>query len=209
MDHAAPRGSLRADAGAPATGWMPDRARGRTAAGAVVLALDVSGSMHGHLLRQAQHGSERFLREATEGGYLAGLLLWSGDVEGESAPAAEPDPALRLLATATAGGMTDVVPCLERAHALLAAAPARDRVLAIFCDGDLGPLEPAQQAAARLTDAGIRILTCGLGRRSAESLAAISTEEEDVVRTASPSSIGLSIARMTSGLHLVDGPDRP
>lgn len=83
---------------------------------------------------------------------------------------------------------------------MLMARPAADRVLAIFGDGDLGPVDAAKRAASLLTADGIRIITCGLGMASAEMLAVISDERDSTARMADSGGIADAIAGMTSGL---------
>ena len=74
--------------------------------GAVVLALDVSGSMHGDRIANAAKGCQRFIDEAVAGGYQVGLILWHHDVEGYVAPAIDPKGAHGLLKRAVAAGGT-------------------------------------------------------------------------------------------------------
>ncbi|EJG14304.1 hypothetical protein HMPREF1136_0442 [Actinomyces sp. ICM47] len=85
---------------------------------------------------------------------------------------------------------------------MLLDARASDMVLAVFGDGDLGDPFEASRVAAKLTADGIRILTCGLGQSSAESLAIISTETS-TTRVAETSTIADSIADMARGLRFL------
>jgi len=177
--------------------------------GSVILALDVSGSMGSNdagvgrntqRLSQAVLGCKAFVREAVEARYEVGLILWDHGVVGSVAPDPSPAGALRLLDAAVVSGGTDVLPCLNLAHSILLSDPRNDMVVAIFGDGDLGDLSAAKAKAAELAADNIRIITCGLGDSSAETLAEISTEKSEVPRTASNDSIVESIASMAKGL---------
>ena len=122
--------------------------------GSVILALDVSGSMYGERLAEAKTGCARFIDEAVEDGYSVGMLLWDHDVVGRSPLERSPRSARELLDSAQVRGNNDIVPCLAEAHKMLMERPAGDRVLAIFGDGDLGPVDAAKRAASLLTVAG-------------------------------------------------------
>lgn len=180
----------------------------RLFSGAVVLALDVSGSMEIHdagpdhdvqRLAQAVQGCCAFVTEAVDAHYAVGVILWNHDVMGSVPPASDPQAALTLLAGAVTNGGNDAVPFLELAHRMLLRTGSSDMVVAIFGDGDLGDPGAASTKAHELADDGIRILTCGLGEHSAETLAAISTEAS-APRVAASDSIAESIASMARGL---------
>lgn len=168
--------------------------------GAVILALDVSGSMSGSRLEQARRGCGRFIDEAVEDNYSVGVILWDHDVNAFTPPDPSPKNARAMIASATAGGGTNIVPCLQRAHAALLADAAGDRVLAIFGDGDLGNRRAAIETAELLKADGIRIMTCGLGEASAAQLDEISTEASKAPRTATSTTISDLIAAMARGL---------
>ncbi|MGV1004576.1 MAG: vWA domain-containing protein [Candidatus Nanopelagicales bacterium] len=167
--------------------------------GAVVLALDVSGSMSGGRITKAVTGCRRFIDEAAEAGYQVGLILWNHGVEGSTPPESSPEAAHSLLSRAFAAGGTDVVPCLTKAHKQLMAMDVGDRVVAIFGDGDLGNRTAAERKAEELIKDDIRILTCGLGEGSAQELAVISTERT-APRTATSENLADAIASMAQGL---------
>lgn len=167
--------------------------------GAVVLALDVSGSMQGDRIAKAVTGCLRFVDEAVAGGYQVGVILWHHGVEDHVAPAMDPGAAHGLLKRAAAAGGNDAVPFLALAHLELMAIDAGDRVVAIFGDGDLGDRHRAETKAAELVRDNIRILTCGLGEGTARELATISTETA-VPRVATPETLADSIAEMAQGL---------
>ncbi|MFT4188843.1 MAG: VWA domain-containing protein [Aeromicrobium sp.] len=169
--------------------------------GAVVLALDVSGSMSGDRIRKAVEGCHRFVEEAADAGYSVGVILWHHGIEDDVAPSSDPRAARGLLDRARASGGNKAVPFLTKAHEQLMALDVGDRVVAIFGDGDLGPQAAAERKAAELVADGIRILTCGLGEGSARELATISTEEA-APRTATNDTLADSIASMAQGLTL-------
>jgi Mg-chelatase subunit ChlD len=168
--------------------------------GAVILALDVSGSMQGDRIGKAVQGCQRFIDEAVDAGYRVGLILWHHDVAADVPPEADPKAARRLLERAAdSSGGTNVLACLDLAHRQLMATDAGDKVLAIFGDGDLGNRQAAEDRAAHLIRDDIRILTCGLGEGSAQELASISTEKT-APRTATSENLAESIASMARGL---------
>jgi Mg-chelatase subunit ChlD len=167
--------------------------------GAVVLALDVSGSMHGDRLKKAVKGCERFIDEAVDAGYQVGVILWHHGIEGSTPPTVSPKEAHSLLSRAVAAGGNDAVPFLALAHQQLMELDVGDRVVAIFGDGDLGNRGTAESKAAELVSDNIRILTCGLGEGSAHELATISTERA-APRIATSENLADSIASMAQGL---------
>lgn len=167
--------------------------------GAVVLALDVSGSMEGDRIVKAITGCRRFIDDAVAGGYQVGVILWHHDVENTVDPTIDPNPAHGLLQRAVAAGGNNAVPFLSLAHRQLMALNVGDRVVAIFGDGDLGDRRLAEEKAGELINDNIRILTCGLGDGSARELAAISTETS-APRMATSENLADSIASMAQGL---------
>lgn len=187
----------------PVTEFLPGPNLARLKAsfsGAVILALDVSGSMSGGRLEQAKQGCRRFIDEAAEENYAVGVILWHHDVSALTPPETSPVKARQMINSATASGGNDIVPCLREAHAALMQMPAGDRVVAIFGDGDLGNPQTAKAAAAELQADGIRIITCGLGDASAAQLDVISTEISEAPRSATSDAIADSIASMARGL---------
>lgn len=168
--------------------------------GAVVLCIDVSGSMSGSPLGQAIVGSKLFVAEALQNHYDAGVLLWDTGIQAAVAPTSDRSVLDAALQAARAGGGTNVLPALLRAEQLLEGRSG-DRVIAIFGDGDLGDASGALREATRLAGLGIRVITCGLGDASAEQLGAISTETADGPRVAQSGGIAEAIAGMASGLR--------
>ncbi len=167
--------------------------------GAVVLALDVSGSMQGDRLVKAVAGCHAFIEEAIESGYQVGVILWHHDVEDAVRPQSDAADAHALIRRAFAAGGNSAVPFLTLAHQQLMALDVGDRVVAIFGDGDLGDRALAERKATELINDNIRILTCGLGESSARELASISTEDS-APRTAAADNLAESIASMAQGL---------
>lgn len=188
----------------PVTEFMPGPNLGRLQAslsGAVILALDISGSMAGSRIEEAKKGARRFIEEATAGGYSVGVILWSHLVDAVSPIEKSPRRALAMIDAASIGGGNDIVPTLREAHVALMAQLAADRVVAIFGDGDLGSESAAVSASRPLIADDIRIITCGLGGASATALDVISTENTETPRSAaSESEITDSIAAMAQGL---------
>lgn len=169
--------------------------------GFVVLCLDVSYSMEGSPLEQAVQGSRRFVDEALRASYSVAVVLWNDGIADATGLTRDPAVLDRCLRAARVGGGTDVVPALGSARALLGGHRG-DRVVAIFGDGDLGNERGARSAADAMGAEGIRIITCGLGEASAESLGTISTESvAGRPRMASTGSISDSIAGMATGLR--------
>ncbi|PPF43815.1 hypothetical protein C5B85_11740 [Pseudoclavibacter sp. AY1F1] len=151
--------------------------------GAVVLMLDVSGSMRmksaGRTnLERAVSGCERFIEEAIAGDYDVGLILWNQAVAAQVSPTGDGRAARKLLSRASGyTGGNDVVPGLELAESMLFDLDVKDRVIAVFGDGDLGPhAAHARTLSGRVGSRGIRILTLGLGDTSAAEMAGIETE---------------------------------
>ncbi|KTR87523.1 hypothetical protein NS220_17695 [Microbacterium testaceum] len=175
--------------------------------GAVVLLLDVSGSMtytdgDGVTnLERAVRGCESFIDEAIDGGYQTGLVLWSHDVQATAAPSFDPSTArARLAAAGGYGGGTNVFPALAEAGRMLMQLDVDDRVIAVFGDGDLGPREREAVALSRsLAAQGVRIITLGLGSQSAEALSVIATDETPTA-TASSTTLSSDIHRMAVGI---------
>ncbi len=169
--------------------------------GSVVLSLDVSGSMSGPPLTQAVAGCRRFIDEALKAVYDVAVLFWDIRVVGHTALTRDGGELHMFLDRASSGGGTNVVPALGAAHRLLADRRG-DRVVAIFGDGDLGDAAGARAKSDVMRAENIRIITCGLGLASAESLDVISTEATGAgPRVADATDIADSIAGMAGGLR--------
>lgn len=168
--------------------------------GAVILCLDVSGSMHGSPLTQAIKGSRRFISEALDGHYQVGVVFWHHDIA-DSFPLTRDRKALfNFLARASVSGGNNIVPTLLHCERELDRRVG-DLVIAIFGDGDLGNPTAAKTEGARLTAKNIRIITCGVGQASATELGAISSEIPDAgPRAAQVGGIAEAIAGMAATL---------
>jgi uncharacterized protein with von Willebrand factor type A (vWA) domain len=173
--------------------------------GSVLLCLDVSASMCGHPLSQAIEGCVRFVDEAFTAHYEVGVILWDTGVVGEQAITRNHGAVLRFLRAAQCHGGTNIVPALLLADKRLRGRRG-DLVAAIFGDGDLGDQNGAMRQSEVMRSHNIRIITCGLGLRSAQSLDVISTEENHAPRAAAPDTIADSIAGMATGLRRHQGP---
>lgn len=171
--------------------------------GAVVFCLDVSGSMAGARLEQAVEGVLRFLAEARAAGYAVAGVRWHHAVEDWTPLGTDGNVVDALFRGASAGGGTSLAPALERSEQILRGRSG-DRVVAVFGDGELGDRGLALAAAAGLREQGIRVLTCGLGERTAQELAEFSTEPA-TVRVAAQEGIADAIAAMASALRRPGG----
>jgi Mg-chelatase subunit ChlD len=165
--------------------------------GRVLLCIDVSGSMMGTPLAQAVAGGRKLISEAVAAGYQVGLILWHHGVDAYVPLDPEPGAVEAALAAAHSHGGNDILPTLRIGIRDLGGHTG-DRVMAIFGDGDIGPVPPAQQAAKEAAALGIRIIVRGLGEHAARQLRHIATEadEDTMVRSASEVSAGIaSMAR--------------
>ena len=148
--------------------------------GKVLLCIDVSGSMASRAglhsrLDEAKRGARQFVDEALAAHYRVGLVLWHHGIEAFVPLSADAGRLGKVLRSAGADGGNDIVPTLELGIREMGALTG-DRVIAVFGDGDLGPAGPALSAAREVARHGIRIVTRGLGRASAEELAKIETD---------------------------------
>ncbi|GAB3408061.1 vWA domain-containing protein [Flindersiella endophytica] len=151
--------------------------------GKVFLCIDVSGSMSTtdagrSRLDHAVAGARQFVQEAHGAGYDVGLILWDTGIHRFVPLSSTPEPVLDALDAADIGGGTNVTPALRKGTHELGSLTG-DRVLAIFGDGDLGPVEPALAAARDAAAQGIRIVVRGLGEASARSLSRLATDATD------------------------------
>lgn len=177
------------------------------AGGYVVLCVDVSSSMnsradtHRSRIEAALAGALGFVDEARAAQYQVGLVLWNHEVVRQVTPSADPKPVVEALRSARAGGGTNITPTLRLGVQTL--GPLRgDRVLAIFGDGDLGPIESALAAAEDARRVGIRIVVRGLGQRAAAQLERIATDEDPDSTVQEGSDIEQSIISMARGIAI-------
>ena len=168
--------------------------------GKVILCIDVSSSMSGSSLTEAVRGAREFVAQAVAARYRVGLILWNTSVAMSVPLSAAPGPVRAGLDKASAGGGTDVTPALRAGTAAL--GPLRgDRVLAVFGDGDIGPVTAAVAAAQEAAALGIRIIVRGLGAHAAASLSQIATEGHGSSEITGNAGIAPGIAGMASALR--------
>ena len=152
--------------------------------GKVLLCIDVSGSMASldgerrNRLQRATAGAERFVAEAVRAHYEVGLILWNHGVAGSVPLARDPGKLLRALRSARIQGGNNIVPTLRLGIQLLGQLTG-DRVMAIFGDGDIGPVEAAAKVARQASETGIRIVVRGLGDQATRELNLIATDPDE------------------------------
>lgn len=160
----------------------------------VILCIDVSGSMSGNNIVEACSGARKFLAEAADNHYDVALLAWSHEVSSYydfSTGLRAIDTVLERVLPITGG--TNIVPALEKSFEELQRRKG-DRVIAVFGDGDLGDRAGARRLADEIHQAGIRIVTLGLGLGAATALDEISSEGRDTPRAVDESTISSGIA---------------
>jgi uncharacterized protein with von Willebrand factor type A (vWA) domain len=151
--------------------------------GKVLLCIDISGSMYaqekgGRRFELAAAGARRFVAEAIEANYQVGLILWNHDVHCNVTLSRDPEQLLVVLDQTRPCGCTDITPALRLGTEQLGGLTG-DRVLAIFGDGDIGPVDVALAAARDAKARGIRIVVRGLGTHAATQLSRIATDADD------------------------------
>jgi Mg-chelatase subunit ChlD len=138
--------------------------------GTALLCIDVSGSMYGEPLRAAIEGGLDFLREAKQGGYRCGLVLWHHDMAAHLSASTPLTAVKARLRQATAGGGNDLRHTLRAAIKELGPLGG-DRVVCVFGDGDVGSYEAeVAQLAAEARKLGIRFVVRGLGSAASDCL---------------------------------------
>jgi uncharacterized protein with von Willebrand factor type A (vWA) domain len=167
--------------------------------GSVILCVDVSGSMSGYPLEQAVLGARRFIGEAIDAKYDVGLMLWSDAVDVYVPLSSSGTAAERALDSASIYGGTDLVPALLRCDLELSGLP-RDRVVAIFSDGEVSRLDEVLRRVAAMKADDIRFVTRGLGA-GATWLEDISSEGTDEVAVESVDALADGIADMSRSLR--------
>jgi len=173
--------------------------------GKVLLCIDVSGSMSARdkggrtRLQRAVAGAEQFVDEAVRANYRVGLILWDHGVSAYEPVAEDPREVRRMLGKARIAGGTNVTPALKTGIRELGALTG-DRVMAIFGDGDIGPVKPAVRAAREAAALGIRIVVRGLGQEAADALRRIATEDADHAAIPTAAGIESGIASMVTSL---------
>ncbi|WP_199515156.1 vWA domain-containing protein [Nucisporomicrobium flavum] len=169
--------------------------------GKVILCIDVSSSMSGTPLKEAVRGAREFVAQAVDARYRVGLILWNSSIARSVPLSADPGPVLAGLDRAYPSGGTNVTPTLRAGITALGSLTG-DRVLAVFGDGDIGPVAAAVAAAREAAALGIRIIVRGLGSHAAASLAQIATEGLEVAEITGSGSIASGIAGMATSLRM-------
>lgn len=173
--------------------------------GSVLLCIDVSGSMacadDGARTRLAHAcaGAERFVAEALAANYATGLILWHHNVAGFVPLTRDAAPVLAALRSAVASGGNDITHTLTLGMRELAGRTG-DRVLAIFGDGDIGPVQPSLVLAKKAHADGIRIIVRGLGEHAAAALGAIASDPAETAVVASIDGLATGISSMVASM---------
>lgn len=170
--------------------------------GAVVLCIDVSGSMAGAELREAQKGGQGFISDAGAGGYRVGLVLWDHEVVASVAPTDDLARVRAELDRGRARGGTRLAPALELAQSMLLTTDVTDRVCVAFTDGALSDQSEAEGRAAQMKSGGIRILTIGLGGAAARGLAAIASGDQPMTTASTADTLATDMQRIAGGLSV-------
>lgn len=173
----------------------------RLSGGAVVLMIDVSGSMDGAPIREAVKGAREFVAEAVQARYHVGLMLWNTVVTDSCAPEPTGRAALAVLAPLErAHGGNDLYGPLRECHRMLDAFTG-DRVVALFGDGDLTPETQVLAQVARMKSENIRFVTRGLGSFAGREFGRISDEEAVTARVDRVEDLARGIAGMAASLR--------
>jgi Mg-chelatase subunit ChlD len=172
----------------------------------VLLCIDISNSMSivekgGERIRLAVAGARRFVAEAIEANYQVGLILWNHGVHRNVALSRDSRQLLKTLDRARSCGGTNITPALRLGIEQLGGLTG-DRVLAVFGDGDLGPVKAALAAARDAKARGIRIVVRGLGPHAATELSRIATDADDDPLIPSSDAIEAGLASMARHLTI-------
>jgi uncharacterized protein with von Willebrand factor type A (vWA) domain len=168
--------------------------------GAVMLMIDVSGSMDGRPILEAVAGAREFVREAVEAHYHVGVMLWNTVVKEQALPTLDGQAALDLLAPVnSAWGGNALDGPLHECHSILGNFTG-DRVLALFGDGDLSPKTEVLAKVAEMKADNIRFVTRGLGAYAAQEFAEITDEDPQSVGVESVAELATGIASMAASL---------
>ena len=168
--------------------------------GVVVLCIDVSFSMSGDPLEQAQRGGRGFIEDAVAGGYSIGLVLWDHEILDAVHPTRDAARVHRALDAATARGGTQLVPALTLAERMLMDSDATDKVCVIFSDGSLTDQDDAEAAASRLRSQRVRLLTIGLGPVASRGLDPLASPSQPATTTSTAKTLAHDMRQMAAGL---------
>jgi Mg-chelatase subunit ChlD len=168
--------------------------------GAVMLCIDVSGSMDGAPILEAVRGARQFVAEAVAAHYKVGVLLWNHRVENVCEPTSDGAAALAVLAPLDhAQGENDLFTALSHCHQVLDRFTG-DRVVALFGDGDLTPKAEVLVKVAQMKAENIRFVTRGLGSFAAREFGQISDEEPSTASIDTVADLADGIADMATSL---------
>jgi len=164
--------------------------------GKVLLCIDVSSSMT-RRLGEAVAGAREFVAESIEARYLVGLVLWHHGIDEYVPLSRDPGKVEQVLRHARSHGGTNLAPTLELGVRELGPLSG-DRVMAVFGDGDIGPVGAATNAARQAAALGIRIIVRGLGEYAAAQLNQVATDPAEATVLASVGDIRAGIAAMVN-----------
>lgn len=170
--------------------------------GTVMLCIDASGSMDGAPFLEALRGAKTFVDEAVGVHYAVGVMLWDTQVVALAEPTTDGKAARRVLAQAKRpSGGTRLLGPLIRCHEILDhCGHEQDRVVALFCDGDLTPRDRVLARVKQMKAEGIRFVTRGLGADAARAIGEISSEEPGSAHVAGVDDLAAGIAGMAATL---------
>ena len=163
---------------------------------AVVIALDMSGSVTRGGLADAQAGAAQIM--ASLPGRPVGLILYAGEAYGASAPTADPRVLESLLSVLDAETMPDKSSSPSAALALagkmLAGLAHAD--LVVISDG--GGIDAAAEAEAqRLREAGVRVQALSVTGNPVADATALARIAERVVPATQPGPVVATLSRST------------
>jgi uncharacterized protein with von Willebrand factor type A (vWA) domain len=168
--------------------------------GAVMLMIDVSGSMNGRPILEAVAGAKDFVREAVDARYRVGVMLWNTSVTAEALPTLDGRDAMAVVEPVdSAYGGNALDGPLHRCHQILDQFTG-DRVVALFGDGDLTPKSRVLERVAVMKADNIRFVTRGLGATAAREFAEISDEAPGTVTVETVDQLAAGIAGMAASL---------
>lgn len=132
----------------------------------VVLAIDQSGSMSGPKIAGARAAAVAFVAELDYRRAQAGIVLFAADARLAQPLGTDPGDLVRAIATARAGGGTDIASALRVARAELTSGRARSaalRAIVLMTDGLPDDEAAARREAELARQAGVEVFAIGLG----------------------------------------------
>ncbi|MBX6313290.1 MAG: Hsp70 family protein [Isosphaeraceae bacterium] len=143
----------------------------------VYLLIDVSSSMAGPPLEEAQAAARAFLDKCDFTNTEVGLISFSDEVVVQCEATDNARRVQASIARLVADGTTNLTDALETAHTLLQAKD-RTRYLVILTDGYPDAAESAVWQAALAREDGIQIVAIGMGEADREYLKRLASTEE-------------------------------